>query len=83
MFIDISHAKEIAFGMKPSASLNEYYDAWQYLYDNGVNLGEADANFMDKLICDGNVLTPQNRNELGGRPVRTSLNTARFLSEEA
>ena len=83
MFIDISHAKDIAFGLKPSASLDEYYDAWQYLYDNRAPLGEADVNFMDKLICDGNIITPDNRNELGGRPVRNSLNIARFLSEEA
>lgn len=82
MFIDISHAKDIAFGMKPSASLDEYYDAWQYLYDNRAPLGAADANFMDKLICDGNIITPGNRNELGGNAVRTSLNTARFLSED-
>ena len=51
--MNIKEAKSKAFGSKVSASLDEYYDAWQWLYDNQVQLGESDTNFMDKLICDG------------------------------
>ena len=55
--MNIKEAKSIAFGSKPSSDLDEYYDAWQWLYDNHVYLNVADANYMDKLICDGNVIT--------------------------
>ena len=53
--MNIKEAKSIAFGSKPSADLDEYYSAWQWLYDNGVYLNVADAGYMDKLICDGHI----------------------------
>ena len=46
-------AKAIAFGSKPSIDLDEYYGAWQWLYDNETNLRIEDLNYLDKLICDG------------------------------
>ena len=51
----IKEAKALAFGSKPSADLQEYYGAWQWLYDNHVYLNVADAGYMDKLICDGHI----------------------------
>lgn len=48
-------AKRIAFGSIPSKSLNEYYSAWQWIYDNKVELSIDDLFYLDKLICDGNV----------------------------
>lgn len=51
--MNIKEAKSLAFGSKPSATLEEYYDAWQWLYDNKIELKEADIAFLDKLICDG------------------------------
>ena len=56
--MNIKQAKSIAFGSRPSANLDEYYDAWQWLYDNEVELKEPDILYLDKLICDGNV-TPR------------------------
>jgi len=53
--VNIKEAKAIAFGSKPSADLNEYYSAWQWLYDKKVYLNVADAGYMDKLICDGHI----------------------------
>ena len=53
--MNIKEAKSIAFGSKPSVDLDEYYGAWQWLYDNGVYLNVADAGYMDKLICDGHI----------------------------
>ena len=53
--MNIKEAKSLAFGSKPSADLAEYYGAWQWLYDHDVELGESDANYMDKLICDGHI----------------------------
>ena len=53
--MNIREAKSIAFGSKPSKDLAEYYDAWQWLYDNRVALTQADAGYMDKLICDGHI----------------------------
>ena len=49
-------AKMIAFGSSESGTLEEYYDAWQWLYDNKVELKPSDELFLDKLICDGNVI---------------------------
>ena len=53
--MNIKEAKAIAFGSRPSTDLDEYYSAWQWLYDNGVYLNSADAGYMDKLICDGHI----------------------------
>ena len=58
--MNIKDAKAIAFGSRPSADLNEYYGAWQWLYDNGVYLNVADAGYMDKLICDGHITIEKN-----------------------
>ena len=52
----IAEAKRIAFGSIPSASIDEYHSAWQWLYDNEVELKEPDINYLDKLICDGMVI---------------------------
>ena len=58
--MNIKEAKAIAFGSKPSKDLDEYYGAWQWLYDNHVYLNVADASYMDKLICDGNITIETN-----------------------
>ena len=54
--MNAKEAKGIAFGSKESESLEEYYGAWQWLYDQKVELEEPDLNYMDKLICDGVVI---------------------------
>ena len=48
-------ARRIAFGTVPANTLNEFFEAWQWLYDNNVELKEADTDYLDKLICDGSV----------------------------
>ena len=53
--MNIREAKSIAFGSKESESLEQYYAAWQWLYDNHVYLNVADAGYMDKLVCDGHI----------------------------
>ena len=53
--MDIKKAKALAFGSSPSTTLDQYYDAWQWLYDNKIELSESDENYMDKLICDGHI----------------------------
>jgi len=53
--VNIKQAKSIAFGSKPATDLQQYYSAWQWLYDNDVELTQADADFLDKLICDGQI----------------------------
>ena len=53
--MNIKEAKALAFGSKESESLEQYYGAWQWLYDNRVYLNVADAGYMDKLICDGHI----------------------------
>lgn len=56
MYNSVKEAKSIAFGSRESIDLYHYYQAWQYLYDNKVPLSEPDRLYLDKLICDGNVL---------------------------
>lgn len=51
--MNVKEAKLIAFGSKRSADLKEYYAAWQWLYDNRIELTEPDEDYLDKLICDG------------------------------
>lgn len=51
--MDVKQAKSLAFGSKPSASLEEYYSAWQWLYDKKIALTQSDLHYMDKLVCDG------------------------------
>ena len=51
--MNTKEAKSIAFGSKPAAHLLEFYSAWQWLYDNKTELSESDADYLDKLICDG------------------------------
>ena len=58
--MNIKDAKALAFGSRPSNDLDEYYSAWQWLYDNGVCLNVADAGYMDKLICDGHITIETN-----------------------
>ena len=58
--MNVKQAKSLAFGTKASASLEEYYAAWQWLYDNDVELKQPDVNYLDKLICDGVVLPKEN-----------------------
>ena len=52
----IAEAKRLAFGSVPAKSLEEYHSAWQWLYDNEVELKQPDIDYLDKLICDGNVI---------------------------
>ena len=51
--MNVKEAKAVAFGSRPATTLQAYYDAWQWLYDNKVELQEPDLNYIDKLICDG------------------------------
>ena len=56
--MNVKQAKSTAFGTSGSETLEEYFAAWQWLYDNDVELKEPDIAYLDKLICDGNV-TPK------------------------
>ena len=57
--MNVKDAKTLAFGTKPSSCLEEYFKAWQWLYDNEVELKQPDIDYLDKLICDGAVI-PKN-----------------------
>lgn len=54
--MNVKQAKMIAFGSTAAVSIEEYFDAWQWLYDNRVELKAADDLYLEKLICDGNVI---------------------------
>ena len=54
--MNVGQAKKVAFGSQPSNNLQEYFDAWQWLYDNKIELKEPDHDYLDKLICEGSVI---------------------------
>jgi hypothetical protein len=56
--VNTKDARRIAFGTTPASDLPEYFAAWQHLYDAEVELKQPDIDYLDKLICDGNV-TPR------------------------
>ena len=65
-FISVTHAYKKAIGTSQCHDIHEWVAAWQYLYDNNASLSESDRLYMDKLICDGVILTPENYDELNG-----------------
>ena len=65
-FVSVTHAYKKAMGTSQCTDIHEWVAAWQYLYDNEAELSEPDELYMDKLICDGVILTPENRDELNG-----------------
>lgn len=69
-FLSGDDAFRIARGINESVDLDQYFSSWQYLYDTQYPLGLSDSLYLDKLICDGYVLTPENREELQGVPYR-------------
>ena len=69
-FLSIDHARAVTRGTRQSVSLAEYYDAWQFLYDHEAPLEESEYYYLQKLIADGAVITPENHEELGGIPYR-------------
>ena len=65
-FTSVTHAYKKAVGTSKTQDIHEWVAAWQYLYDNNADLPESDELYLDKLICDGVILTPDNREELKG-----------------
>lgn len=47
-------------GKKPSVSVDHFYDCYQYLYDNNVELDLPEQCMLDKLICDAVIVTEEN-----------------------
>ena len=69
-FASVKEALSVARGKCQAVDVDHYYDAWQYLYDHNHPLSESDTLYLDKLICDGVILTPENIDELKGVPYR-------------
>ena len=51
----INEANLIAHGIKPAASLSEYYQAWQVLANSNTLLCESDQYYILKLREDGSI----------------------------
>ncbi len=52
-------ALSIAKGQRVGVSIDEFYDAYQYLYDNDIELEAPEYHMLDKLICDGVIVTEE------------------------
>ena len=65
-------------GKKPTCSLDEYYDAYQWLYDNNVELDVPEECMLDKLICDGVIVTEENPVSIRGL---TAMGAVQIFSE--
>ena len=68
-FVSVTHAYKKAVGTSQTQDIHEWVAAWQYLYDNNAQLSEPDRLYMEKLICDGVILTPENYDEMNGMNV--------------
>ena len=51
----INEANLIAHGIKPAASISEYYQAWQVLANSNTFLCESDVYYIQKLRDDGSI----------------------------
>ena len=58
--MNTKEAIKIVTGKKPATSVNNFYDAYQWLYDNNVELELPEECMLDKLICDGIIITEDN-----------------------
>ena len=47
-------------GKKPCVDTDHFYDCYQWLYDNNVELELPEECMLDKLICDGIIVTEEN-----------------------
>ena len=65
-------------GKKPTCSLDEYYDAYQWLYDNNVELELPEESMLDKLVCDGVIVTEENPVSIRGL---TAMGAVQIFSE--
>ncbi|WVQ00403.1 hypothetical protein [Synechococcus phage MC09] len=65
-------------GKRPTCSLDEYYDAYQWLYDNNVELELPEESMLDKLVCDGVIVTEENRVSIRGL---TAMGAVQIFSE--
>ena len=55
--MDTKTALSIAKGKQVGCDLDEFFDAYQWLYDNDIELDAPEYHMLDKLICDGVIIT--------------------------
>ena len=58
--MNTKEAIAVVTGKKPSVSVDHFYDCYQWLYDNNVELDLPEQCMLDKLICDGVIVTEDN-----------------------
>ena len=58
--MNTTEALKVVKGKKPACSVDHFYDCYQYLYDNNVELELPEECMLDKLICDGIIVTEEN-----------------------
>jgi hypothetical protein len=62
--VNVKEAKRKAFGTTPCDSLEEWHSAWQWLYDNRIELEDADKDYLDKVLMTPSVLLQLQRTPL-------------------
>ena len=58
--MDSKEALSIVKGKKPACSVDYFYDCYQWLYDNNVELELPEQCMLEKLICDAVIVTQDN-----------------------
>jgi hypothetical protein len=58
--MNTKEAMAVVTGKKTSVSVEHFYDCYQWLYDNNVELDLPEECMLDKLICDGVIVTEDN-----------------------
>ena len=58
--MNTEEAIKVVKGKRPATSVDHFFDCYQWLYDNNVELELPEACMLDKLICDGVIVTEDN-----------------------
>ena len=58
--MNTEEALKVVKGKKPACSVDHFFDCYQWLYDNNVELDLPEQCMLDKLICDAVIVTEEN-----------------------
>jgi len=58
--MNTKEAITVVKGKRPAVSVDHFFDCYQWLYDNNIELDLPEECMLDKLICDGVIVTEDN-----------------------
>jgi len=58
--MNTEEALKVVKGKRPAVSVDHFFDCYQWLYDNNIELDLPEECMLDKLICDAVIVTEDN-----------------------